>query len=87
MNKKDNPSMLRKHQIFIIITSLITLLPILIGILCWSRLPDTIATHFASDGTPALALRHLLFLGFLLLCAQPIFSVHFVRRSTRNIKI
>ena len=52
MNKKDNPSMLRKHQIFIIITSLITLLPILIGILCWSRLPDTIATHFASDGTP-----------------------------------
>lgn len=44
--------MLRKHRVFIIITSLITLLPILVGILCWNRLPDTIATHFASDGTP-----------------------------------
>ncbi len=44
--------MLRKHRVLIIITSLITLLPILVGILCWNRLPDTIATHFASDGTP-----------------------------------
>lgn len=59
MNKKDgfnidqeHPSMLRKHRVLIIITSFITLLPILIGILCWNRLPDTIATHFASDGTP-----------------------------------
>ena len=59
MNKKDisnidqrDPSMLRSHRILILITSLITLLPILIGILCWDRLPDTIATHFASDGTP-----------------------------------
>ncbi|MCI9455006.1 MAG: DUF1648 domain-containing protein [Dorea sp.] len=59
MNKKDgfyidqeHQSMLRKHRVFIIITSLITLLPILVGILCWNRLPDTIATHFASDGTP-----------------------------------
>ena len=59
MNKKDisnidqrDQSMLRSHRILILITSLITLLPILIGILCWDRLPDTIATHFASDGTP-----------------------------------
>ena len=59
MNKKDgfyidqeHQSMLRKHRVLIIITSLITLLPILVGILCWNRLPDTIATHFASDGTP-----------------------------------
>lgn len=59
MNKKDgfyidqeHQSMLRKHRVLIIITSLITLLPTLVGILCWNRLPDTIATHFASDGTP-----------------------------------
>ena len=39
-------------KVLIITTSLITLLPILIGILCWNRLPDTVATHFSSDGTP-----------------------------------
>ena len=59
MNKRDgmnmdqgNKSMLQNHRILILLTSLVTLLPILIGILCWNRLPDTIATHFASDGTP-----------------------------------
>lgn len=44
--------MIKKHRILILITSIVTLLPVLIGILCWNRLPDTIATHFSSDGTP-----------------------------------
>lgn len=44
--------MIKKHRILILITSIVTLLPVLIGILCWDRLPDTIATHFSSDGTP-----------------------------------
>ncbi len=44
--------MIKKNRVLIIITSIITLLPILIGILCWNQLPDTVATHFASDGTP-----------------------------------
>lgn len=44
--------MIKKNRILIIVTSIITLLPILIGILCWNQLPDTVVTHFASDGTP-----------------------------------
>lgn len=44
--------MIKKHRILILITSIVTLLPVLIGILCWNQLPDTIATHFSLDGTP-----------------------------------
>ena len=33
-----------------IITSIITALPILIGVCLWNRLPDVIATHFGRDG-------------------------------------
>lgn len=36
----------------LIVTSIITALPILVGVLLWNQLPDTIATHFGSDGTP-----------------------------------
>ena len=49
---QKNQSLLSKNRVLILITSLVTLLPILIGIMCWDRLPETIATHFASDGTP-----------------------------------
>ena len=34
----------------VIITTLITLLPIAIGLILWDRLPDTIATHWGADG-------------------------------------
>ena len=34
----------------IILTSLITLLPLAVGLLLWNRLPDTIAPHFGPDG-------------------------------------
>ena len=34
------------------ITSLITILPMFVGLLLWNRLPDTMATHFGSDNTP-----------------------------------
>ena len=30
----------------LIITSIVTILPVLIGIICWNRLPDVMATHF-----------------------------------------
>lgn len=33
-----------------IITSIITLLPMIVGIFFWNQLPDTIATHFGSNG-------------------------------------
>lgn len=34
----------------ILLTSLITLLPLLADLILWNRLPDTIATHFGPDG-------------------------------------
>ena len=30
----------------LIITSIVTILPVLIGIICWNRLPEVMATHF-----------------------------------------
>ncbi len=36
----------------LILTSIVTLLPILIGLALWDKLPDTIPTHFGMDGTP-----------------------------------
>lgn len=36
----------------LMITSIITALPILVGVILWNQLPDTIATHFGNDGTP-----------------------------------
>ncbi len=41
--------MLKKHMKTMIITSIITVLPILVGVLLWDRLPDVMATHFDSS--------------------------------------
>ena len=38
--------MLKANRKTLIITSVVTILPMLIGILCWNRLPDVMATHF-----------------------------------------
>ena len=38
--------MIKKHLKTIIITSVITLAPMIVGIFLWDKLPDTIATHF-----------------------------------------
>ena len=43
---------MKKYKKTLIFTSIITLLPILIGLLLWEQLPDRMATHFALDGTP-----------------------------------
>lgn len=36
----------------LIITSIVTLIPIAIGLALWNQLPDIIPTHFGMDGTP-----------------------------------
>ena len=38
--------MLKTNRKTLIITSIVTILPVLIGIICWNRLPDVMATHF-----------------------------------------
>ena len=41
--------MLRENKRTLIITSVVTILPVLPGILFWNRLPDQMATHFGMD--------------------------------------
>ncbi len=43
--------MMKKNKWKILITSMITLSPMLAGCILWSKLPDTIATHFGTDNT------------------------------------
>ena len=40
----------KKYKTTIIITTLITLLPILFGLIVWNRLPEQIATHWGANG-------------------------------------
>ena len=44
--------MIRKHKNTLILTSLLTLLPMFIGLLLWDKLPEMIPTHWSFDGQP-----------------------------------
>ena len=43
---------MKEYKKTMIITSIVMLLPILIGILLWDKLPDEMATHFDYEGNP-----------------------------------
>jgi len=42
--------MIRKNKKSLIAASLVTLLPILVGLLLWNKLPDMLTTHWGADG-------------------------------------
>lgn len=42
--------MIKKNLKTLIITTIVTLLPILVGLILWDKLPDKIATHFNAQG-------------------------------------
>ena len=44
--------MLKQYKKTVILTTLVTLLPMLVGVLLWDRLPETLATHFGVNGEP-----------------------------------
>lgn len=44
--------MIKNNKLKIAISSLVTVLPIIAGLIFWDRLPDKIATHWSLDGTP-----------------------------------
>lgn len=44
--------MIKKNKWMLLITSIVILLPILAGLCLWSRLPNTIATHFGANNEP-----------------------------------
>ncbi|MDD5931093.1 MAG: SdpI family protein [Oscillospiraceae bacterium] len=64
--------MLKKNKGTIILTTLVTAAPVLLGLLLWSRLPDTIATHFDIAGEPngwsSKAFAVFAIPGFLVVC-------------------
>lgn len=41
--------MLKANKKTLILASIVTILPMLIGIICWDRLPDVMATHFGMN--------------------------------------
>ena len=43
---------MKKHRKTIIITSIVTLMPIIAGLLLWDRMPDRVVTHWGSDNVP-----------------------------------
>ena len=44
--------MLKKYKRTVIITTLVALLPVVAGLLLWNQLPESIATHFGTNGEP-----------------------------------
>ena len=44
--------MLKQNKWKILISSILIILPILIGIIFWNQLPDTMTTHWGADGNP-----------------------------------
>ncbi|MDD5864168.1 MAG: SdpI family protein [Firmicutes bacterium] len=44
--------MWEEHKGKLVVSSLLTLLPILVGLLLWNRLPEVLATHWGADGEP-----------------------------------
>lgn len=44
--------MIKKYRFILVITAIITLLPIVAGLFLWDELPDTLATHFDENGEP-----------------------------------
>lgn len=43
---------LRPYRKKLILSTLLTCFPLLVGLLLWNRLPDTVATHFGTDSAP-----------------------------------
>ena len=44
--------MWKENKNTMIITSILIVLPILIGLVLWNQLPDQVATHFGYGGEP-----------------------------------
>ena len=59
--------MILKNKKLLIATSLLTLLPIPVGLLLWNRFPETMVIHFGITGQPDMSLNHPLIRSFMYL--------------------
>ncbi len=71
--------MWKKYKTTLILTTLISLFPMVIGLLLWNRMPDTIATHFGTNNVPnGWSSKTMAVIGIpLLLAALQIFTAGF----------
>ena len=44
--------MIKKNKFLVIVTFIVTLLPLFAGLILWNQLPDTIPTHFGINNEP-----------------------------------
>ena len=81
--------MLKANRRTLIITSIVTILPILIGVVFWDRLPDVMATHFGTNNmangfsSKAFAVFGIPLICLAVLWAGPLVITHDPRK--RNI--
>ncbi len=79
---------MKKTKLFLLISSALTLLPILVGVLLWNRLPEQMAIHWGisgdADGFSARALA--VFVPPLFMFAMHLFSFYLVTRDKNNEK-
>ena len=52
--------MTKKNKKLILITSIITILPVFVGLILWNKLPEQIPTHFDADGIILAAFRQVI---------------------------
>ena len=58
--------MIKQNKKLLLLTSVITLLPVFIGLFLWNQLPDSVATHFGLNNQPDGYLYiHFLYLIFI----------------------
>ena len=66
--------MWKKYKTTLILTTLISLFPTVIGLLLWNRMPDTIATHFGTNNVPnGWSSKTMAVIGIPLFLAVPVF--------------
>ena len=77
---------MKKYKKLIIATTLITLLPIILGLILWNQLPDTIATHWGADGqADGWSSKTFAIIGLpLILTAIHLFTVLFTLNDPRR---
>lgn len=77
---------MKKYKGQIIISSIVILLPMLLGVILWNQLPDTMITHWGGHGTPDGAMGKALavFLIPVISLALHLFCVFFSLKDPKN---
>lgn len=78
--------MIRKHKWELIASSLVILIPVLVGLILWNRLPETLATHWGIAGQPDGygSLPYAVFVPYLCLLAGHWFCFLVTANDPRN---